>query len=448
MTTADEAPREQGDRQTERSLYLTIWRWHFYAGLAVLPFLLWLAVTGSLYLYKPEIEGLIYAGWNKVPPANAQVPLDSLIQAVERQGNGSVVQVVRPADAAASWRMTIEDENGGRQLAFVDPYRARILGTTGDGGLMQTVRGLHSLTITGPVGNAIIEMVAGWTVLLVLSGLYLWWPRGGPALGLRGRPAARLFWRDLHASTGILATGVILFLAITGMPWTGVAGKGIQSWVAAHGLGRPKAPGLNPWEAASGHRRVHHDARETLPWSLQQSPLPAAHGSGDVGAHRISAIATANGLVPPWTMTIPATPETPYLVSRGIERAEDARVLYIEASSGKLLQDSSCEQFGIGARTIEWGIATHQGQQYGEINRFVMLLGCLSILLLTTTAPVLWWKRRRGVRLQSPPRASDRRTARRVSVLMIAAGAMFPLTGASMLAVLLIDRLLFRSRSA
>ncbi|MGO8189814.1 PepSY domain-containing protein, partial [Rhizobium leguminosarum] len=34
------------------SLYRAIWRWHFFAGLLVVPFLLNLAVTGSLYLFR------------------------------------------------------------------------------------------------------------------------------------------------------------------------------------------------------------------------------------------------------------------------------------------------------------------------------------------------------------------------------------------------------------
>ena len=33
------------------ALYRTIWRWHFYAGLFVLPFILILSVTGSIYLF-------------------------------------------------------------------------------------------------------------------------------------------------------------------------------------------------------------------------------------------------------------------------------------------------------------------------------------------------------------------------------------------------------------
>src|SRR5579875_158329 len=36
--------------------YKAIWRWHFYAGLFCIPFVLWLATTGSIYLFKPQID--------------------------------------------------------------------------------------------------------------------------------------------------------------------------------------------------------------------------------------------------------------------------------------------------------------------------------------------------------------------------------------------------------
>ncbi|MFN5823618.1 MAG: PepSY domain-containing protein, partial [Sphingomonadales bacterium] len=38
------------------AFYRTIWRWHFYAGLFVLPLVMLLSVTGAAYLFKPQIE--------------------------------------------------------------------------------------------------------------------------------------------------------------------------------------------------------------------------------------------------------------------------------------------------------------------------------------------------------------------------------------------------------
>jgi hypothetical protein len=34
----------------------SVWRWHFYAGLFCIPFVLWLAITGTIFLFKPQIE--------------------------------------------------------------------------------------------------------------------------------------------------------------------------------------------------------------------------------------------------------------------------------------------------------------------------------------------------------------------------------------------------------
>ena len=36
--------------------YRALWRWHFYAGLLVAPFLLILAVTGAIYLFNDELN--------------------------------------------------------------------------------------------------------------------------------------------------------------------------------------------------------------------------------------------------------------------------------------------------------------------------------------------------------------------------------------------------------
>ena len=44
----------------KNSGYRTLWRWHFYAGLFVMPFLMVLAVTGTIYCFQPQIEPLLY----------------------------------------------------------------------------------------------------------------------------------------------------------------------------------------------------------------------------------------------------------------------------------------------------------------------------------------------------------------------------------------------------
>ena len=47
-------------------LYRAVWRWHFYAGLLVLPFMVTLAITGALYLFHDEIDGIVHAHLKQV----------------------------------------------------------------------------------------------------------------------------------------------------------------------------------------------------------------------------------------------------------------------------------------------------------------------------------------------------------------------------------------------
>ncbi|TFI59617.1 PepSY domain-containing protein [Sphingomonas parva] len=418
------------------SFYRAIWRWHFYAGLVVLPVLAWLAVTGGLYLFKPEIEHALYRDWIVLDAPARPLAFAEMVERVQRASGGSVVQVLRPAESRESWRMTLEMPGGARRTAFVDPSIGRVLGTISEGGLMQTVRNLHSLVIAGPVGNALIEIVAGWAIVLVLTGFILWWPRGGTrAVALRGRPAQRLFWRDLHASTGAIAGAVILFLAVTGLPWSVFWGARLQAFVAEQGLGRPRPPEI---VAGSGH---HEDPahRRSLPWSLQAAPEAMSHGMRDVGPDAAIAAVAARGLAPPYALNLPRSPGAAYSLSRTITRSGDARVVTVDAATGQVLQDVSARDFGAGARAIEWGIYTHQGQQYGEPNRMVMLAGCLALLLLAVSAPVMWWKRRRDGRLRAPPAAEDARAVRRVAAAMIVAGILYPLTGLTILAAFAVE---------
>ena len=39
-----------------------LWRWHFHAGLLCIPFVLVLAVTGSIFLFKPQIDAFADRG--------------------------------------------------------------------------------------------------------------------------------------------------------------------------------------------------------------------------------------------------------------------------------------------------------------------------------------------------------------------------------------------------
>lgn len=422
----------------EGNLYRAVWRWHFFAGLIVLPVLTWMALTGGTYLYHREIERIVYADWIELPaPTPGNPSAQAVVAAVERSTGGKVSQVAIPAAADESWRLSLDMPEGPR-TAFVRPSDGVVLGSVAGGGIAETIKHLHSLTVAGPAGNIVVEIVAGWAVTLVLTGFYLWWPRAGQrALSLAGRTTERRFWRNFHASVGSLVGLVLLFLAVTGMPWSYFWGARFHAFVAEQGIGRPKPDGV------AEHK---HDA--ALPWSLRGQAPMARHGEHDVGSDAALAIARSRGLSAPLTLGLPSKPGAPYLVAAAVGRQQDAHVVYVDPPTGEVLLDAGGRDFGIGARVFEWGIYTHQGQQYGEANRLIMLATCLGVLLLAGSAPVMWGKRRRGGRLVAPPLADPPGSARGFATIMLAVGALFPLTGATMVVAMTLAWLLRGSRGA
>jgi len=136
--------------------------------------------------------------------------------------------------------------DGGKRRVYVDPYDGTVLGQLADGGFAQSpfmllLRKIHSLEYFGWLANRVIEIVAGWAMVLVATGIYLWWPRERAAGVLRIRPGAkrRAWWRDLHAVTGAYVGLLIFFLALSGLPWSGFWGKNLNTYADQAGLGYP-----------------------------------------------------------------------------------------------------------------------------------------------------------------------------------------------------------------
>ena len=105
-----------------------------------------------------------------------------------------------PAVHSAQFVVSLD---GRKTNLFLDPYSGQVLGTQDAQNNLQAIaRALHGTLLIGTVGDRLIELAAGWAIVLVVSGLYLWWPRGQGMRGVfwpRLTARGRLFWRDLHA---------------------------------------------------------------------------------------------------------------------------------------------------------------------------------------------------------------------------------------------------------
>ena len=88
---------------------------------------------------------------------------------------------------------------------------------------MMVVFHLHGELLRGDWGSRIVELAASWAIIMILSGIYLWWPRQASSIAgvlyPRLGQGKRIFWRDLHAVTGVWVSLLALFQLFTGLPW-------------------------------------------------------------------------------------------------------------------------------------------------------------------------------------------------------------------------------------
>jgi uncharacterized iron-regulated membrane protein len=304
---------------------------------------------------------------------------------------------------------------------------------------MWTIRYLHSLKYFGSFTRALIEIAGGWSILLVGTGIYLWWPRRqtGGVVTVRGTPRRRVFWRDTHAVTGIFVGFFIVFLAITGMPWSGIWGAKVNEWANGTNFGYPA--GVYVAVPMSGEH-LNHVAKTS--WSLEQAQIPlsrAEHGATPIGLNEAVATFDRLGLHRGYAVDIPAAADGVYTGSAYPDDLSRQRVIHLDQYTGKPLIDLSYADYGPAAKWLEWGINVHMGQEFGLANQLVLLAACLAIVGLAVSAGVMWWKRRPKGSLGVPPMPLDKRVFRGLIAILITGGIVFPLVGLSLLIMLALD---------
>lgn len=447
-TTTLSAERALGAEERSANLYRAVWRWHFYAGLLVLPFMILLAVTGGLYLFREEIDNVWHHQLKVVEARATPVEAPSAwIDAALKARPGTALKIISPVDATASAEVVIKTPEGARRSVYVDPYDSRVLGELKDRGtIMWLMRRLHSLAEFGPIANGIIEIVGGWSILLVATGFYLWWPRkqAGGVVSVRGTPGKRIFWRDVHAVTGAFAGVLIAFMSLSGMPWSVFWGDKVNEWANSSNYGYPS--GLYVNVPMSDEHLAHANGPTT--WSLEQAKMPESTPApgAPIGIDKAAAIVNSLGVSPGYTLSLPGGPTGVYSATVYPDDLSKQRVVHLDQYTGKPLIDFSYADYGPAAKAMEWGINFHMGQEFGLANQLFLLAVCLAIILMAVSAGVMWWKRRPAGSLGVPPAPTSAGVMWGLIAIMAVVGVIFPLVGASLVVMVALDLVFARRR--
>jgi uncharacterized iron-regulated membrane protein len=436
-----------------------LWRIHLWAALIASPFAVVACLTGLLYAFTPQIEKALYGGLDRVVPGEQRRPLDEAVAAarlvappgavlhsvVPARGPGDTVRVAfmppaapvghagHGAPATASGAASVPPAflrpsfgiPGRATVVYVDPYTAKVAGVLPEAERFANwARRLHSSLLQGDGWRWMIELAASWMMVMLLTGIFLWWPAGGqsglPARGTTGRTA----WQQWHAFLGVALSIVSLAILTTGLTWSRIAGSQIRWARDAVGQAPPRIP--------AAFASVVPDGGRMMGW--EQARQAVAAQAPDVV-----------------TQIMPPAGPTGYWRANQLEKTGQPTSsfdLLLDAYSGAPLYRSGwADQTAFGKATAI-GIPFHRGE-YGLWNQALLVLfgaGVLFSLISGWTMFFKRWKRGQAIFPPSVPGAW-----RHVRIWSWPAGAVLmvamPLLAATAVPVALVEAVAARRAS-
>jgi len=441
MTSIDPMPA----RPAASALYRTLWRWHFYAGLFVLPFVLILSVTGAVYLFKPQTDRWEERAFHG-QSVEGTVSADDQLAAALAANPGARLQAyrlpVQPGDAAM---IQLGLADGKTSEVFVSP-QGKVMGAIApETRISRIVALIHGTLLLGQWGDWLIELAASWTIVMILTGLTMWWPRPfapagtlWPRLSLRGRSLLK----DLHRVTGFWIAGLVLVMLASGLPWAGAWGSAFQFVRAELGW----VQGVQDWKVGADEGHAHHGS----PNGAMVQPMPPMdHGTG-LPLSVFVGIAQTEGMTPPVVVIPPHAPQrfgaptgNVWTVKSETQNRPLTRQVTYDTDVAMEVSRSGFADRHIVDRIVNTGIAWHEGQLFGLANQLLGLFTAIALIGISIMGVMMWLRRRPEGKLAAPAAVADA-IPRGLIAAIIVAGLLLPLFGASVLLIWGFSRILRR----
>jgi uncharacterized iron-regulated membrane protein len=347
---------------------------HMVLGLSIGLLASVICLTGSLIVYKPEIENLLLGPVSHlVSPADGRTMSLQLAYDAVRQEHPDcrIQQAYLHAEPDLAWSFDLNCKPRGRVVVYIDKYRGNITGEDHfQGKWTQWLYDLHVRLLSGATGETVNGIGALLLIVVASTGLVAWWP-GVKHWRSAFRFESRARWRrknyDLHRLTGFFASLLLMFVALTGAYFAfPKAYEGIIAWVAQ----KPSVL-LAPRTRIGAPRHISLD---TIYATAVQS-LPVGETT---------------------LFTFPQQKDAPYSLRRmlpGDWRRTGDNLVYIDQYTGQVTRLNYHRELAWPIRFTRDLYPLHFGTFGGNITRILWIIVGLAPSILYVTGLLMWWNR-------------------------------------------------------
>ena len=187
--------------------------------------------TGALLMFEDEVTALCRDDVASVTPSGEPLPLDVLVERVDAAlpADVDVTGFVVSDSSDEAYKVNLSKPK--RSAVYVNQYTGEITGRDERLPFFQTVFRLHRWLMDSNPGDGKVfwgKMIVGTStlafVVILITGLVIWWPRNRKMLKNRlqivVKKGKNRFWHDLHVAGGFYAMLLLLVMALTGLTWS------------------------------------------------------------------------------------------------------------------------------------------------------------------------------------------------------------------------------------
>lgn len=350
--------------------FRSVLKWlHLWLGLSAGLVFAAVSLTGTVLAFQSELLLAAHPELERerLPPLALQG--QALARIVAGAEDGGIRSIDLPSPRLPAWQAFAAD--GERH--YFDPATGELLlvRNTGNDAVLW-LRDLHTHLLAGDTGEQVLGAFGIVALFLLLSGLYLWWPRlAAMAASLRwhaGPPARR--WLSWHRSLGVLLLPLLLVVTFTGVAM--VYSQPFRSalrWTFADG---PEVVPPLPIERST--------ASIDWPAVLRTAADAVPEGSE---LRRIGVPDGDNGLVPI------------RFRAPGEWHPNGRSVIWLDPYRARAVQVHDATAQGIGARISETMYPLHGGFVGGRAWQWAIAAAGLVPAFLLSTGLLFWRARRR-----------------------------------------------------
>ncbi len=360
---------------------------HLWLGLATGFVVFIIALTGAIYCFAPELQDL--QPYRTVQQMDKNLlPPSQLKRIAENQVPNKLPQRIYYDDRDKAVMVLFSKKDEYNYSVFINPYSGKVLKVrNNDKDFLSVVLQIHR-TLLIPYGHEIIRWSTVIFLILLISGIILWWPKNRRTAKhgflVKWKASPKRLNYDLHKVLGFYASWIVIFTALTGLMFAfeSFAEFTYKLTGSDRSIVQKKPP-----VSDTTSNIINEIPPIDLVWKIVEPDLHHKYASA--------------------MFVLPTTKNGPLLLRANPEKGTlyktDFR--YFDQFSGKEISGAYVWGQYKDARTVADNIKRmnydiHTGAIFGLPGRIVLFFAALIVASLPLTGFYFWWGKKRKAKLK------------------------------------------------